>query len=99
MQGEVYVTVEADASTPNLMLEGSTDASTGGFLNPGTKKYRVHWSVPKGITGVSWPGGMTITPDETTPEFLINLQVSGGFRRASKNDKKRWITHGCCHEI
>ena len=90
MQGEVYVTVEADASTPMLMLEGSTN--TGIF-----KKYKVHWSTPKGITGVSWPSTMLFIPNDETPVEVVNGQIQVQFLAVSQKERNTWKK--CYNEI
>ena len=56
MEGQVYVTVEADEVTPMLMnavqsgLNGETTIYYDGF-------YKLNWETPGGVTGGGWPKG------------------------------------------
>lgn len=91
MQGETYVTVEADASTPNLMAEGST-------IGYGIYEYKVRWSTPNGITGISWPNGMSNDSVKGLTPQQINSQITENFSGWEIGKLAAWNIAGCMNK-
>ena len=94
MQGQVYVKVEADATTPMLM---SLDGSSGKF----TSDYVIEWKKSGGVTGMhGWPNGYEPSGASSTEE--INAQIKNRWEKELSGEEKGelfqlWLTTGCAH--